>query len=394
MLTIFYLPSMKEFFYTLILLGSIQGVIVCCLLLFSKRQTLSTRLLAAIIGLITLPGFHLYFHFNGWFERNAVTLFIHDMLPMIVTMPLGPLIWFYVRSLTDRDFKFGRKEIRHFFPAILDLLPKIVAWCFYISQLTGDPFTSREELVKIDAVYNQYVDIPRWLSLTIYLVITARYLRGVTPNTAPAHQKLMRWLRLFTNLFTAFQFIWLLFLIPYILPASSATMLQLVDWFPIYIPMAVLVYWLGIQGYLTSITTHTKKLNEQADWIEPVWQKLKDSMEQQRLYLDPALTVAKLAEHTGVQTRQISEILNQHRFTNFNAFINHYRVEEFRKRSMEPEAGQFTIAGLALKCGFNSAASFQRIFKQVSGVSPSVFLKNNRKKEGIASGQSLLAEDE
>ncbi|MBL7756902.1 MAG: hypothetical protein JNL59_05905, partial [Chitinophagaceae bacterium] len=66
---------MQDFLYTLILLGSIQGVIICGLLLFSRGRLLSNRLLAAIIGLMTLPGFHLYLHYKGGYDINDFTRF-------------------------------------------------------------------------------------------------------------------------------------------------------------------------------------------------------------------------------------------------------------------------------------------------------------------------------
>jgi AraC-like DNA-binding protein len=367
---------MRDFLFTLILLGSIQGVIICGLLLFSKKRLLSSRLLAGIIGLFTLPGFHLYFHYKGGYDINGLTEFIHDITPMVVIMPIGPLIYFYIQSLTKPQFTVRRKHFFHFLPVIIDLLPKLAGLLFYILMWVGSPVGTRDEYKVLDDFYNQYADIPRWLSMTVYVILAIRYLRNLADKHHLAAIKTQRWLRLFTGLFATFQLIWLVYLVPYIIPAYSEQLLQAVDWFPLYIPMTILVYWLGIQGYLTSLRLNGSSKQDKIGWVDEAWHHLCESMEKDRLYLDPALNLAKVSEHTGLSTRQISELLNQHRATNFNAFINHYRVEEFKSQLASSDASQFTITGLAMKCGFNSPATFQRIFKQYTGMAPSTFLKS------------------
>jgi AraC-like DNA-binding protein len=370
---------MPDFLFTLILLGSIQGVIVCGLLLFSKGRLLPNRLLTFIIATITLPGFHLYFHYKGVYDINGFTRFIHDIMPMVIFMPVGPLIYFYVRSLINPGSRINKKAWVHFLPVIIDLIPKIAGLVLHISFWLGYPISSRAEYRALDDLYNQYADIPRWISVTVYLILAIRYFKAHSDKIHPASQKINAWLKLFTGLFAGFQMIWLLYLIPYILPALSDQLLKAVNWFPIYIPMTILVYWLGIQGYLTSLKLTIPKKQNQGDWVPNAWLRLSNSMEKDQLYLDPELSVGKVAEHTGLSTRQISELLNQYRFTNFNAFINHYRVEEFKSRLAGPTANQFTMAGLAMKCGFNSPATFNRIFKQYTGMVPSAFLKANGK---------------
>lgn len=98
-------------------------------------------------------------------------------------------------------------------------------------------------------------------------------------------------------------------------------------------------------------------------------------MEQDRLYLNTTLTLNMLAAHTGLPAKTISAVLNQHLHKNFNEFVNSYRVELFKERLAKDDAGQLTFAGLANDCGFSSPATFQRVFKQLTGMSPSEFRK-------------------
>jgi AraC-like DNA-binding protein len=66
-------------------------------------------------------------------------------------------------------------------------------------------------------------------------------------------------------------------------------------------------------------------------------------------------------------------VLNQHLHTSFNEFVNEYRVSAFKQKLCTDEVKHLTIAGIAAECGFNSQATFQRTFRQVTGLSPSEF---------------------
>ncbi|MDF2381381.1 helix-turn-helix transcriptional regulator [Nostoc ellipsosporum NOK] len=369
---------MRDFLFTLILLGSVQGVIICCLLLFSKGRRLFNRLLATIILLFSLPGFHLYLHYRNAYELNSATQLLHDIIPMVIVMPIGPLIWFYIQSLTNPEFRLTKKDYLHFIPVVIDLLPKLAAIAFYVSLLAGNPITSRESLAGWDNWYNQYADIPRWISLSLYLIWSLRYFSS---RTGIIGTKTRRWIKTFLWVLITFQLIWLLYLVPYIIPISSDKLLDTLDWFPVYIPMTVLVYWLGIQGFLESRQISVPVKNRDRQWIDDAWQRLCESMEKNKLFLDPSLNLEKLAAYTGIPSRQVSQLLNQHRATNFNGFINFYRVEEFKSRFLDPAYHQFTINGLAMDCGFNSPATFQRLFRQLMGMTPTAFRQ-------AASGQS------
>jgi AraC-like DNA-binding protein len=59
----------------------------------------------------------------------------------------------------------------------------------------------------------------------------------------------------------------------------------------------------------------------------------------------------------------------------FSEVINQYRVAEFQRRAKLPDAARLSLLGLALECGFNSKATFNRAFKKVVGLSPSEWIK-------------------
>jgi len=115
--------------------------------------------------------------------------------------------------------------------------------------------------------------------------------------------------------------------------------------------------------------------NYSQDQINHLNSLLKKLLEEEKLYRNEALNLTELADHMGISNKKLSELLNQHLNTNFYTLINDYRVEEVKKRLATNETEQFTILSIAYDCGFQSKTSFNRIFKQKTGISPSEYLK-------------------
>lgn len=380
------LMTASGFWDTIILLGIVQGFILTSLLFFSGKQQRANRFLAALIGLITLACLNIYLLDAAWLDSHILFHILADTLPLVVVMPFGPLIWLYVQATMDPAFSMERKQYIHFWPAVLDLFPYCLLLVADTGSLTGALSNGQRGWVSdfIDQ-YNVYADIPRWTSLTIYLWLSHQYLQR--QKMQEERPEPLRWLRQFLLLFLVFQGIWLLYLVPYIIPATRQALLNAVDWYPIFVPLAVLIYWLGLKGYFVA---HSSLVENRHKATAPVVPRLPEAtaqqfierlcnlMEAEKLYLDPALSVSGLAQQAGMAPKTVSAILNQHLHKSFSTFVNEYRVEAFKKRIQQPGAASLTIPGIATECGFSSVATFQRIFKQLTGTTPSRFMQETK----------------
>jgi adenylate cyclase len=103
--------------------------------------------------------------------------------------------------------------------------------------------------------------------------------------------------------------------------------------------------------------------------------KLQQLIETEKPYLHSDLSLPSLADQLGISANQLSWLLNHGFGRNFNEFINHYRVEEFKKLAELPENANLTIISIAYDCGFNSKTVFNTYFKKETGISPKQFLK-------------------
>ena len=97
-------------------------------------------------------------------------------------------------------------------------------------------------------------------------------------------------------------------------------------------------------------------------------------MNQEKLYLNPSLTLAEIALKLDIHPIYVSQIINETFNQNFREFLNTYRIEE-SKRLLVQETQNLNILGIALDAGFNSKSAFNRAFKKHTGTTPKEFRK-------------------
>ena len=113
------------------------------------------------------------------------------------------------------------------------------------------------------------------------------------------------------------------------------------------------------------------------DDIQTFVSRMKEVMEQQKLYLNQDLSLQSFSEKTTISKHYISEILNTHLNKTFTQFVNEYRVQEFIKLYTNNQNNQYSILGIANSVGFKNKATFNTAFKKIKGESPSKYRKNS-----------------
>lgn len=100
-------------------------------------------------------------------------------------------------------------------------------------------------------------------------------------------------------------------------------------------------------------------------------------MENEKPFLDPELSLFKLASQLKVSSHILSYIINKGFDENFYQFVNRYRIEEVKKRIQDPDMKHLSLAGIAFEVGFNSKTVFNTTFKKTTNQTPSEFKKAN-----------------
>jgi AraC-like DNA-binding protein len=101
--------------------------------------------------------------------------------------------------------------------------------------------------------------------------------------------------------------------------------------------------------------------------------RLEKFTREEKPYLDPRLHLIGLSGKLRLKPYQVSEILNRGMGASFYEYINRFRVEEVKRRLMDPQLAHLSILGIAMDCGFNSKSVFNETFRKYTSMTPSQF---------------------
>ena len=99
-------------------------------------------------------------------------------------------------------------------------------------------------------------------------------------------------------------------------------------------------------------------------------------LEQEKLFTDEDFDVNKLADVLNTNRTYISKIINAKTNDSFVKFVNSYRIKEAKRLLIDESNNNLTLNAIGRMSGFKSSATFYRVFKQETGVTPSFFVKN------------------
>lgn len=102
--------------------------------------------------------------------------------------------------------------------------------------------------------------------------------------------------------------------------------------------------------------------------------KLISAMEDDELFVEHRLSITDLATRLGAPEHRLRALINGGMgYRNFTAFLGEYRLIRAKALLAEPERARDTILRIALDSGFSSLQTFNRVFKDAEGVTPSAF---------------------
>lgn len=117
-------------------------------------------------------------------------------------------------------------------------------------------------------------------------------------------------------------------------------------------------------------TAESEDLNEAERELA---RRIEALLDLEKIYQEPAYSRADLARECMVSESAVSRVINIHFRKSFPQLINERRVEDARRLLLETDA---PVRVICAEVGFNSLPSFNRAFREITGVSPGEFRKN------------------
>lgn len=308
----------------------------------------------------------------------------------ILPYTYGPLLLLYAKWMTTEHPRFNLKYLWHFAPFFLFLIASLVFFDERVMSGTHG-FLVIDKFVSFRIIYG----ITFFLSITAYSVATFVVIHR--------HQKSLKKLVSYSSGKITLQ--WLLglsitFYTGYVVMFIFGGIDILVGFMPFdpyeisFIGLTLLTFLFGVFGFQQPsifeevVRYHHPdpgsgeeddpkkyqrsglKQEDVADYVN----KIRKYMVIEKPYLNRELTIYDLSEQLKIPRHILSEIINEHMGKNFYNLVNDYRVNEVKERMKSGDLKQLTILGLAYDSGFNSKSSFNTIFKEKTGLTPSEYL--------------------
>ncbi len=398
------------FYSSLLLIFFVHGSVYAFLCLRKSWQngSRSNYWLGIFLFLCVLYIFPWMVGFAGWYDHQPY----RDLLfytPFQHLFFIGPVIFFYVQSLLNPGFRFGRKDWLHLVPGLLYLVYSAVMYITDYWVLEEYYFLADQS----DRDFDYWYQFTGFISMLLYFFLCLRYYRLyrrlMVQVTSYADVLVFRWVQRFLIAFFAMLAIWLAFefLGQYIKGQYIRSW-----WY--YLCFSILLYYIAISGYSNGVVTkvpfvanllaykprlllppppdnrQTANRIEDISYIEleqlptltepdallQTWkEKIGKAVIDNKAYENPELSLTELAQQLQTNPSLLSKMVNRGFAMNFNDFINYQRVQAVITQLEDGRHKLQTLMSIAYDCGFNSKATFNRAFKKATGKSPQEYLK-------------------
>lgn len=291
-------------------------------------------------------------------------------MPIYYSLAFGPLVYLYVKSITNFDFRLKRIHLLHFIPVFFQA-------CLYWFLLFQEYSFKNWYWVEIHQKYTYRIEFDgTFISLAIYsilsLLIIISYQKWITEQFSETSKINLNWLKIILALLLILCIQWFIevvlrdFYDNYYQYSYSSFILGILTLFLAYRSVRL--------DNLDHITFIKEKSKSKAPEIhQETLAVIKSRMTEHKDFLNPKLSLKTFAAACKLPARTISEHINHGAGKTFLDFVNECRVEEVKRLMKEEASKSFTLQSLAFDSGFNSKASFNRVFKKFTGLTPSEY---------------------
>jgi AraC-like DNA-binding protein len=355
-------------------IGISQSFFAGLLISTKKPLTTANRLMAAWLFMIC---FELIF---ALINRKFLEMYSFPF----ITFTYGPLMYLYVRFMTMPDRRFNWLAMFHFVPFIVFFTFSVIFRSEPFVQNLKEFFVP-DRLIPLRIVYS----ICFFLSITVYSILAfveirrhQKSLKNIVSYTSGVIT--LNWLKIITiSFYTAYFCLFILGGLniignyipfdPYFVIFGFIALFSFT--FSFYAIRQPSIFGQDLKpepADKREIEKYTKsglKEKQGDDYLT----RLITYVENNKPYLDRDLNIQELSQMTKIPRHYITQILNEKHRKNFFTFINEYRVKEVIERFSDPRYRNYNILSIALDSGFNSKATFNSIFKSMTGFTPSEY---------------------
>jgi len=317
--------------------------------------------------------------YYGFYNKFPQLAHLEDGFVFLV----GPILYFYTRSIIYRRFKLAPKNIIHLVPfAVFTILFQL----FYHLQ--------PEEFQKViqSAIQQQQLPAGFYFSIVVvyahivaYLYYAYRdivYYRGqLREKFSHLGRRNLDWLMF---MIVSVGILLLLSFVYSFLPLATRTLFNsgLIVLMGFIFGFINTIVWKALKqpGIFSGVDDELKKEKYAGSTLSEAERRdgclrLDNLMTLEKPYLRADFTLEQLAAKTSMTPKKLSQLINENYHQNFFDFINSFRILEAQRLLKESTDAKLTVLEVMYQTGFNSKSSFNTLFKKKTGQTPTEFKK-------------------
>ncbi|MDW3191756.1 MAG: helix-turn-helix domain-containing protein [Cytophagales bacterium] len=350
--------QIHEVVHLIFFAAAAQGIVLSLVFWRSNQAGHAFKLLAVIFGTFALILLHWIAFWQGLYQTGFRSI---GLIAGTLDFLLAPMIYCFVKSLQSSTFQFNKKQGWHFLPFLI---------FFSIALITA--LTTSETGTSA----TQNTPIQRWYRLVYLTVENGQFLcygGWLFLQVLRSEQRLLKTISLLFVLYFCGR-------LAYSALALTSLITPEID-YVLSVMISASIFSVAYLNQLKPIQLRSRQSYEKSSLSKAhehlISDEIVDHIVVQRRFLDNDYSIDLLSKELSIPRHHISQALNQHLGKSFSVLINELRVEESMQLLQDPTKHQEKIMGIAIASGFNNKVSFNKYFKQKTGVSPLEFRKRH-----------------
>ena len=365
-------------FNAIILAGIIHGVIFSLVIFFNKKFNSRTNFYLAYtilaLAFSNLQYWLIDVEISPGYENNNIIFIPFEFLML-------PFFYLFIKSYLNKKIRIIEKIVL-FTPFTLSVLYQII----------GDRIEINNRTIEFLNLVIEYISILFSISiiLIVFWIIIKHDKEKSSYNTNTVVIK-TGWIKRTLILGLILCVLWVLSLNVF---DNFINNTGYYKFYPLWIGIAILIYWMGYSSIFQSnilrertnlrekriskISTAKTEIAHITNSESQTFDALQSTIKQNKLYLNPNLSLNGLAQELKLSKGYISQLINKNSGVNFNDYINLMRVEDAKLILGNNEFDNYTITAIGLESGFNSKSSFYTAFKKFTDKTPVEYKKSVR----------------
>ena len=377
--------ELGSYFKIFLLIGSALSLLMAIFLWLNSSKLFANR----VLGVMNLFWSFIVFIFAV--QSNAFYVKFPHLFKIASVIPIAlfPLLYVYIKSyLTDYKWSMWRMSV-HFIPMVLYFIA-ISPFYFQATEVKREIIRTGDFpgfLHTVAAVFDVVIIVQGIFYSALSMKIIQKYFDTTAGHLTKNQRYVLNWLIFFVM---SYVLLWAFGAVGAILEMLEISVpFDMFNFF--YLGLTILTVSIGVfalrrpyilfhklqfAGDEVNSLKNTEQLSYREEDNDEELKMILDYLEKGKAYLKNDLSLQDIAEATGIPKHRISAILNKEIGKNFYEILNEYRTNEAIRLFNDGKHLNFTLTYIAEMAGFNSRATFNRIFKKITNQTPSEYIHN------------------